>query len=57
MNNKLLFDDELSEQDFYPTSDNRYWQSNIMDINNGDNFAEFCEDYFELLDEEGYFEN
>lgn len=71
MNNKLLFDDELNEQDFcpkdsdfclaeidfYPPSDNRYWQSNVIDINGGDNFADFCEDYFELLDEEEYFDN
>ena len=57
MSDKLVFVGELSEQDFYPPSDNRYWQSNVDDINGGDNFADFCEDYFELLDEEEYFDN
>ena len=37
--------------------DNRVWTSNVEDINGGDNFADFCKDYFELLEEEGYFED
>lgn len=47
----------LTEKDFYPPSDNRTWQSNVRDIIGGDNFAEFCEEFFELLDEEDYFED
>lgn len=47
----------LTEQDFYPPSDDRCWKSNVRDITDGDNFADFCEDFFELLEEEEYFEN
>lgn len=47
----------LKEQDFYPPTDNRTWKSNIRDIAGGDNFADFCEHFFELLDEEEYFES
>ena len=38
-------------------SDNRTWASNIYDINGGDNFADFCEYYFEMLDEDEYWES
>ena len=34
----------LTEQDFYPPSDNRIWKSNIKNINNGDNFTDYCVD-------------
>ena len=47
----------LTEQDFYPPVDNRTWKSNVRDIADGDNFADFCEDFFELLDEEEYYES
>lgn len=43
-------------QTIYQTSDNRTWKSNIRDIYNGDNFSDFCKDYFKLLDEEGYWD-
>lgn len=56
MGDKKISDYILTEQDFYPPSDNRYWKSNVRDIACGDNFADFCEDFFELLDEEEYFE-
>lgn len=46
----------LTEQDFYPPSDNRILTSNIEDINGGDNFADYCKDFFNLLDEEEYFD-
>lgn len=63
-NNKYDFSDilneqdvtELSEQDFYTTSDYRYLESYIEDIDGGDNFADYCEYIFELLEEEGYYE-
>ena len=57
--NKKVFNDnyELDEQSFYPPSDNRTWKSNVRDINGGDNFADYCEYIFELLDEEDYYEN
>lgn len=47
----------LTEQDFYPASDDRVWTSNVEDIENGDNFADYCKDFFELLDEEEYYDN
>ena len=47
---------ELTEQDFYTTSDNRYLESYIEDIDGGDNFADYCEYIFELLEEEGYYD-
>lgn len=47
----------LKDSDFYPPSDNRVWKSNVSDIAGGDNFADFCEEFFELLDEENYYDN
>lgn len=57
MNNHPIFDDELNEQDFYPPSDNRIWNSRVRDIKGGDNFADYCEYIFEILEEEEYFDN
>lgn len=45
----------LIEEDFYPASDYRYFESYIEDIDGGDNFADYCKDFFELLDEEEYY--
>ena len=47
----------LTEEDFYPPSDDRIWTSNVEDINDGDNFADYCEDFFEMLDEEEYYDD
>ena len=47
---------ELSEQSFYFQTDNRALESYVEDIDGGDNFADYCEDFFELLEEEGYYE-
>ena len=63
-NDKYNFDDilaeqnvtELTEQDFYTTSDDRYLESCVEDIDGGDNFADYCEYIFELLEEEGYYD-
>lgn len=38
-------------------SDDRTWKSNVYDINGGDNFADFCEEFFEILDENDYWES
>lgn len=65
------FDEELNEQgsclndmdtclteiDFYPPSDNRVWTSNIKDIDNENNFITHCAEFFEMLDEEEYYDN
>lgn len=64
MNNKYHFDDMINEQyngclsemDFYPPSDNRTLKSNVKDIAGGDNFADYCEYIFGLLEEEEYYE-
>lgn len=57
VDNKDMFYRELTEQDFYPPADDRTWKSNIEDIDEENNFAQYCEEYFEILDEEGYFES
>lgn len=46
----------LKEKDFYPPSDDRVWESYVEDIEDGDNFADYCEYIFDLLEEEGYYE-
>jgi hypothetical protein len=48
--------DYLTEESFYPPSDNRYLKSYVKDINGGDNFADYCEYIFELLEEEEYYD-
>lgn len=46
----------LTEEDFYPPSDNRTFKSNVRDIYGGDNFADYCEYIFEYLEEEEYYD-
>ena len=46
----------LTEESFYPPYDNRHFESYVRDINGGDNFADYCEYIFDLLEEEGYYE-
>lgn len=54
----LMSDDFcLTDSDFYPPCDDRVWRSNVEDIDGGDNFADYCEEFFELLDEEEYYDN
>lgn len=48
--------DYLTEESFYPPSDNRVLESYIEDIDGGDNFSDYCEYIFELLEEQGYYE-
>ena len=48
--------DYLTEVDFYPPSDDRVWESYVEDIDGGDNFIDYCEYIFELLEEEGYYD-
>lgn len=44
--------DYLIEEDFYPPSDDRVFTSYVEDIYGGDNFADYCKDFFELYEEE-----
>ena len=46
----------LKESDFYPPSDDRTFNSYIEDVEDGDNFADYCEYIFELYEEEGYYD-
>lgn len=50
------YTDYLTEQDFYPPTDTRVWESYIEDIDGGDNFADYCEYIFDLLEEEEYYD-
>lgn len=50
--NKRDLDYELSEKDFYPPEDTRYYQSGVEDIYGGDNFADFAEYFFDTYEEE-----
>ena len=50
-------DSYLTEFDFYPPSDNRVWASGVDDIYGGDNFIDYCEEFFEMLDEREYYDN
>ena len=47
----------LKERGFYPIPDDRVWKSNIEDIEGGDNFADYCEEFFKMLEEEEYWDN
>lgn len=46
----------LEQSDFYPPPDDRVWESYIEDIEGGDNFADYCREFFQMLDEEEYWE-
>ena len=56
-NDNVLNDHVLTEQDFYPPSDDRVLESNIEDIDEDNNFVNYCVEFFEMLDEEEYYEN
>ena len=50
------FGDVLNETDFYPPPDNRVWETYIEDIEDGDNFVDYCKYFFSICDEEEYFD-
>lgn len=59
-------DDVLCTQDSYKTDedyngislvDDRVWESYVDDIDGGDNFADYCQYIFNVLEEEGYYDN
>lgn len=45
------------EQDSHYLSDDRVWTSNVEDIDGGDNFADYCKEFFKMLDKEEYYDN
>ena len=63
MNNKSSKNDNtsnneiLSKEDFYPPADDRVWESYIEDIEDGDNFADYCKYFFRLCLLENHYEN
>ena len=54
---KYIYLDTDMEQDSYSLFDDRVWTSNIEDIDGGDNFADYCNEFFRMLDEEEYYDN
>lgn len=62
MNDKYIQDNisdnnyYLTESDLYPPLDNRAWESYVEDIDGGDNFVDYCEYIFDLLEEEEYYD-
>lgn len=50
-------DTEQDSYSLYSLSDDRVWTSGIKDINGGDNFADYCKEFFAMLDEEEYYDN
>lgn len=57
MNKGMKYNDILTEEDFYPPEDTRVLKSLVYDVYGGDNFTEYCEDIFDLYEEEDYYEN
>lgn len=43
-------------EDDFEEIDDRYWKSGVEDIEGGDNFIDYCEYIFEILEEEGYYD-
>lgn len=48
--------DCITEESFYPPSDDRFLNSYIEDVKGGDNFADYCECFFKMLEEDGYYD-
>ena len=56
---KLILNDKfitLTESDFYPPADDRVLESYIEDIEDGDNFVDYCKYIFKLYEEECYYD-
>ncbi|MGN1342043.1 MAG: hypothetical protein ACI4VL_02285 [Bacilli bacterium] len=47
----------LTEEDFYPPTDNRTFHSLVYDVNGGDNFVEYIEYIFDIYDNEDMYED
>lgn len=45
----------LSEEDFYPAPDNRYLKSYVYDMDNDENFYDYCMYWFNVCDENEIF--
>ncbi len=56
MKNKELDIYLISEEDFYPPSDDRILTSYIYDIEDSESFEDYCVDFFSMLDNEEYFQ-
>ena len=58
-----LYDYLLNDEEFYlfdceqeDVQSDIYWKSLIEDIDGGDNFVDYCEYIFRILEEEGWYE-
>ena len=49
---QYLYYYELSEKDFYPPEDTRYYRSGVKDIEGGDNFADYAKYFFDTYGKE-----
>ena len=56
MKNKWTYNYILSEEDFYPPSDDRTLKTNIDELYDGE-FAEYTEYIFNLYESEDWYEN
>lgn len=56
MKNKWLYNNILREEDFYPPSDDRTFQTNMYELYDGD-FAEYASLIFDLYESENFYEN
>ena len=54
--NRWTYNNILSEEDFYPPSDDRTFKTTIEELYDGD-FAEYAEYIFDLYEKEDYYEN
>ena len=63
MSNKLLtmsdyyYLDSRLEDHTYQSFDDRVLESYVEDIDGGSNFADFCKEFFLLLDKEDYWQD
>ena len=55
--NKWELNDILTEEDFYPPSDDRMLTSYIEDMKDEVSFVEYAKYIYDLYEEEGYYEN
>lgn len=56
MKNKLAYSYILSEEDFYPPSDDRTFKTHMEELYEGE-FVEYTEYIFDLYESEDYYEN
>lgn len=56
MRSKWIYNNVLSEEDFYPPSDDRVLKTYVEELYEGD-FAEYADYIYDLYESEDYWEN